>query len=65
LTLTRSNLAAARNCVRGTNSGIMACHAGICTAAPTPKAKVKASSSAGGISPAAVSAASRKATTKR
>jgi hypothetical protein len=64
LTPTMSSLVAARSCVLGTSSGIIACHVGSCTAAPIARANVKASSRAGGIRPAAVSAVNKIPMTK-
>ena len=65
LTPTRSSLEAARSSDLGTISGTVAAQVGSCTAVPTPRRKVKAISSAGGICPAAVSTASRMPTMKK
>ena len=61
---TISNRVAAATSSRGTSSGITDCQVGCSTAPPTPRAKVKISSSAGVACPSAVSTASDPATRK-
>ena len=63
LTLTMSSRVAAAISSRGTSSVISDCQVGEFMAMPAPAANTKASSSAGGIMPAAVRTASRTATT--